>query len=247
MKKYELTNITKEVAGKTLYRIKALVSFGNVSAGDLGGYVENESNLSYIGNAWIYNDACVYNGAKVFDNAQIHNNAKIRGNAHIYQNAAVFGNATVFGEANVFGNAQVYGYACIYGNAQIHGNVHVCDDAHLRDNAQVYGDAQVYDNACVYDNAQVYGDAHVRDDASVRGNAMICDNNAYMTIRGLGSENRVTTVCKDNKLGISVKCGCFFGSLTEFCDKVVETHGDCKYAKEYLALVDLIKIHFDLK
>ena len=39
-KKYELTADSKVVFGKKVYRIKALISFGNVTAGDLGGYVE---------------------------------------------------------------------------------------------------------------------------------------------------------------------------------------------------------------
>ncbi len=39
-KKYELTADSKVVLGKKVFRIKALISFGNVTAGDLGGYVE---------------------------------------------------------------------------------------------------------------------------------------------------------------------------------------------------------------
>jgi len=41
-KKYELTDETKELQGKTLHRIKALKDFGNVRAGDLGGWIERE-------------------------------------------------------------------------------------------------------------------------------------------------------------------------------------------------------------
>ena len=40
MKKYELTSETKVVFGRTLHRIRALISFGNVEAGELGGWVE---------------------------------------------------------------------------------------------------------------------------------------------------------------------------------------------------------------
>lgn len=42
MKKYELTSETKVVFGKTLYRIRALLSFGNVEPGTLGGWIESE-------------------------------------------------------------------------------------------------------------------------------------------------------------------------------------------------------------
>lgn len=45
-KKYELTDVTRKVGDRTLYQIRALKDFGEVKAGDLGGYIEKESNLS---------------------------------------------------------------------------------------------------------------------------------------------------------------------------------------------------------
>ena len=45
-KKYELTGeFIEHWSGKKLYRIRALVSFGTVVAGQLGGFVESEKNL----------------------------------------------------------------------------------------------------------------------------------------------------------------------------------------------------------
>ena len=69
--KYELTENKIYAHGKALYQIKALVSFGNVEAGELGGYIEKESNLSQSGNAWVYGDAMVYGDARVYGNAEI--------------------------------------------------------------------------------------------------------------------------------------------------------------------------------
>ena len=65
MKKYELTSETKIVFGHILYRIKALSSFGCVSAGDLGGFLESEKNLSQNGDAWVSGNAEVYGNAWV--------------------------------------------------------------------------------------------------------------------------------------------------------------------------------------
>ena len=65
MKKYELTAETKVVCGKTLHRIKALISFGYIEVGELGGWIEKEENLSHDGNAWVYSDAEVFGDAKV--------------------------------------------------------------------------------------------------------------------------------------------------------------------------------------
>ena len=61
MNKYKiLEDQYVEVCGKKLYRVQALKDFGGVKAGDTGGYIENESNLSQSGNAWVSDDARVY-------------------------------------------------------------------------------------------------------------------------------------------------------------------------------------------
>ena len=81
MKKFELTNDTKIVFGKKLFRIRALVSFGNVKKDELGGYVEKEENLSHAGNAWVYGDAEVYGNARVYGDDEVCGNARVYGNA----------------------------------------------------------------------------------------------------------------------------------------------------------------------
>ena len=72
MKKFELTTDTKMHFGRKLFRIKALVSFGDVKEGTLGGYVEKEENLDHEGNAWVYGDALVYGDARVSGNACVY-------------------------------------------------------------------------------------------------------------------------------------------------------------------------------
>ena len=65
MKKYELTEETFTVFGKTLYRIRAVRDFGSVKTGEFGGYIEKEENLSHFGNAWVYGNARVFGNAWV--------------------------------------------------------------------------------------------------------------------------------------------------------------------------------------
>ena len=68
-KKYELTDETMVVGGITLHRIRALVAIAviGVAAGDLGGWIEREDNLSQVsGNAWVYGNARVYGDAQVY-------------------------------------------------------------------------------------------------------------------------------------------------------------------------------------
>jgi hypothetical protein len=173
MKKFELTaEYVTNIFGKKLFRIKALVEFGNVKEGDLGGFVEKESNIDDDGNAWIAG------------NAQVFGNAKISGNAQVYGNAKVFGNAWVYGNAWISGNAQVYG------------------------------------NACVAENLD------------------------YAIVGGFGSEQQTITFFRQKDGSVGAKCGFFYGTLEEFREKVLETHGESKYAQEYLMIADLMELHF---
>ena len=149
MKKFELTSeFITNVLGTKLFRIKALIEFGDVSAGELGGYIEKEENLAQDGDAW------------------------------------------VCGDAKVYGNAKVCG------------------------------------------------------DAEVCGNAWVCGDADYSTVKGFGRIFRTTTFFRKKDKDIGVSCGCFYGTLDEFRDKVRETHGDSKTAKEYLMLADLLEYRF---
>ena len=97
-KKYELLNKDIiELGGITLFRIKALISFGNVKKGELGGYVEKEDNLCHSGNAWVTDNAWVYGNAKVTGDAMVTGNAKVTGRAKVTGNAMVSDNAEVTG------------------------------------------------------------------------------------------------------------------------------------------------------
>ena len=130
-KKYKLTEETLEIDGIILHRIIALKDFYGVKKGDLGGFVEKESNLAHDYNCWIYNDAVVRGNAmvcgnaKVYGDAEVYCDAKVCGNAEVYCDATVCGNAKVYGEATVCSNAKVCGNAIVYGNAIVCGEAKV--------------------------------------------------------------------------------------------------------------------------
>jgi len=90
-KKYRLTSNKKEVFGKVLFQIEALKDFSIFSKGELGGWIESESNLEQSGNAWVSGDAWVYGNAWVSGNAWVYGNAWVSGNAWVYGNARVSG------------------------------------------------------------------------------------------------------------------------------------------------------------
>ena len=125
--KYELTNENLEIGKKNLFRIRALKDFAHVKAGDLGGWIESESNLSQEGTCWVsgearvFGKACVFGSARVYDSARVFGSAQVYGEARVYDSAQVFGSAQVYGEARVFGKACVFGSAWVSGSAQVSG------------------------------------------------------------------------------------------------------------------------------
>ena len=107
-KKFELLlDDTIEVFGRKLFRIKAKINFGVVDAGELGGYIEKEENLSENGNAWVSGNARVYGNAMVYGDAMVSGDAEVSGNAMVSGNAEVSGDAMVSGDAEVSGDARV--------------------------------------------------------------------------------------------------------------------------------------------
>ena len=103
MKKYELTEETINIFGKTLHRIRATRDFSNVHAGDLGGFIEDERNLSHDENAWVGDEARVDGNALVYGNAWAYGEARVSGNALVSGDARVSGEALVSDDARVGG------------------------------------------------------------------------------------------------------------------------------------------------
>ena len=182
-----LQDVTMEHANRTLYRIKALRDFDTVKAGDLGGWVESEDNLSQEGNCWIYGEAKVYNKAVVSDNAQIHGYSEISGCAQVYQNAHIWQKGKVTQQARIYGNAEIQANAKIMNHTRVYQNAFVGGDALLYENAKVYGNAQVYGAVTICESAEIYGSARIFDNADVRGRAKVyrkakvCE---YATVQG---------------------------------------------------------------
>ena len=103
-KKFELLlDDTITIFGIKLFRIKALISFGNVEEGELGGYIEKEDNLSVFGNAW------------VFGNAKVYGNARVSGNADyiVFKNNWSSGRYFTYTKSN-----KMWRVGCFYGTGQ---------------------------------------------------------------------------------------------------------------------------------
>ena len=202
-KKYILTDITMEYAGHKLYRIKAVKNFFCIHKGDLGGWVESESNLSQEGECWIYHNAKVFDNAKLFGNARIYNEAEVFGYAQ------VFGNALISSHVNVRDNAMVYDNAMVSDNAEVCGNAKVCE------NVDVLGNAKVFGYVCVFGNAEICGDAEIKSKED------------YAVFKNSWSSGRYFTWTRSNN---KWSVGCFYGTGEELIAKAYadnEKKGKC--------------------
>ena len=83
--KYEITDIA-HWRYPFLHRIRALRDIGNkIKAGDLGGFVESEQNLSFEpgDEAWLFDDSICCNEARVDKNSILKDEAVVSGRAYI--------------------------------------------------------------------------------------------------------------------------------------------------------------------
>lgn len=222
MLKYKLTEDSIIIDGRTLYRIKALRSFGTILAGDLGGHIESESNLSHKGDCWVNDRAVVYGDSRV------HGDSSISGNARIYGNSNIYGRPIIYGDVEVYGDAEISGSARLYGNIQ------------------VYGLAKIGGNTRIYGSGSIYGNAWVVGNVKIGGNAEIFDHNHLVHIGPIGSRSDYTTFYRNRSGGIEVACGCFGDSIEEFEESVGKTHLGNKHEKSYRLAIELAKVQIDL-
>jgi hypothetical protein len=127
MKKYELVKSDTIIRqGKTLYRTKYLIDIPrhNIEAGDLGGFLESERNLSHDGDCVVLDNAMIFGNTRVYGDAMVYDNARVFGDARVSDDARVYGDAKVFDNALVYGDARVYGYAWVFGNAKVNSGKH---------------------------------------------------------------------------------------------------------------------------
>ncbi len=137
-KKYKITKISHPQY-PWLHRIQALKTINErVEAGELGGFVQSEQNLSQEGTCWIYDDAICCGEAVVKQDAELHDGAVaagfsiITGDACMYDRAWAKGNcwiqsgevkddAVVAGEAVIKKDGK--GSPLIAGNSRVYGTV----------------------------------------------------------------------------------------------------------------------------
>ncbi len=247
-KKYELTDNVINHNGRILHRIRALRYFSDVKAGDLGGYIQTEDNLSHEGDAWVYNDAKVYDYAQVNNNARIFYMAEVCGNAEVYNNAVVSGYAKISGCAVVYDNAEVCNSAKVYDNARVscdasvssdaivYGRAKIYDKAAISGYAKIHGKAEVCGYAHVWGDAEVWGDAVVFGNAYIRGDAKVNGKADYIVFKNFWSSGRYFTWTRSNNRWA---VGCFDGTGEELIKKAYRDSE--KSGREYKRVVRYVE------
>lgn len=165
--KYEITDIAHEKY-PFLHRIRALHDIGSrVKAGDLGGFVESESNLSAGEDpSWIFDDAIAAGCAIVDQNARLFGKAIACGSAYVSQGAAMSGEARAEDHAYIRGSD-------LCGHARASGHSMILDSPDT-------GKAPILSETCtVY--GTVMGDVHIMGDTVVLGDEKI-DNRTPDTL-----------------------------------------------------------------
>lgn len=235
MKKYELTDETKIEDSRVLHRIKALKNFSDVKAGDLGGWIEDEDNLSQNGICWIYDDAKVCDSAKVCGHATIYNYSTIEHNAWVSGRARIYDNAVISGDAWIYDNAAISKGALIYGNAEIYG------DAEILGSAEIYGAVDISGNTKIYDDAEICGNAIIDSNASIK------TTSDYLTICPIGGSKDSITFFKTADNQIKVALGYFRSTIAEFESVIYKVYPYIEYAKEYQLAIELAKLRIKIK
>ncbi|WBM68843.1 YdcK family protein [Buttiauxella sp. WJP83] len=189
MNKYQLTGDARLhdylIDGKKqqvkLWQVMALYDFGDVKAGQLGGWIENEDNLSQHGHCWIYGSECVvYGGSNVADDAQIHGSSTLCHQAHVsgksfVEQSLISGECHIFDAARILNGSQVIAVRGLTADEdqllKIYGNATV-NASRVVHQAQIFGNA-IVNNAFIEHRAEVFG--HAVLEGNDENNIWICD------------------------------------------------------------------------
>jgi len=161
--KYEITDIAHEKY-PFLHRIRALRDVGErVNAGDLGGFVESEGNLSHEegDEAWIFDDAICTGDGYVDKNSRLYGYAIVCGHGYVSQDSSMSAHSRVEDDAYIR-CADLCGHARVSGQGMVLASPDSGVRPILSEHCAVYGTVQ--------------GDIHIMGTAVVISGEEILNN-----------------------------------------------------------------------
>lgn len=165
--KYEMLLNDKKVTsdGVVVYRIKSTTNFTcqglTIREGELGGYVQNISNLGMFDSSWIADDAIVYGKASISEEALVMGNASVK-------------DSEVLGKSVIRGHSVVVESTII--DSTVQGNALVKNSSLKESSAG--GNSETRDSTMfageISDNAQILKSS-ITDNSVVDGNTILED------------------------------------------------------------------------
>ena len=171
-KKYELTEEKRVMpTGEKVYRIKALRDFDTtykpVKAGDLGGWVQSEDNLSHEGNCWLFDDAAGYQNSKRTGNAVGYNRSRQYGDSRQFGNSEQYGDSLQFGNSRQYGESLQYDCSRQYGDSQQYERSQQYGNSRQFGCSQQYGCSRQFGWSRLFGSSQQYGNSRTSEDESI--------------------------------------------------------------------------------
>ena len=147
-------------------------------------------------------DAVIGDGARISYSAKIGNWARIGDNVVIDDNVKIGDNVRI-------------GH-----NAKIGYNVEIADNAKIGDNVSIADWAKIGDNVELGDNVEIGDGAEIGDNVKL-GNKFRCEGLKvidFFTMANIDGTGRRIYIYI-HTTGITIRAGCFIGTLDEFCEK----------------------------
>lgn len=217
-KKYEIvgeeTFVLPDKTKKVLLRIRATKNFATIKAGDLGGRIESEDNLSQKGMCWVSEDSVVCENARVYGDAAIIEGCLITGNSRVYGKSIVsdsyvkdlanISGLTYISKSHITDSTRVGGHSSIR-NAHIGGKSRICGYAEIKSGTEngmpiAIIESRVGDHAIIEGSVRIH-DSNIEDSAKISSPIMIhgiklynCDIRDTTSINGICELSNTTVL-----------------------------------------------------
>lgn len=176
-----------------------------------------------------------------------YNNLSQEGYCWIYDDSIVFQSAIVKENSYIHDNSIIKGKSEIL-NSLVKGSS-IIEDSTIRNESIISLKSKIRDS--VIDSSTIIN-SHISDAClnylKIK-DGDITSPDEYICVKGLGSRNGKTVFYTNREGEVVVTCGCFFGTIKEFkqrvkCEHVKDETGFNKFREEYLRLIKIMRIHF---
>jgi UDP-3-O-[3-hydroxymyristoyl] glucosamine N-acyltransferase len=204
--------------GRKVQRIQAVRSFGTIKQGTIGGFLEDDDNLSHYGNCWIADNAMASGESRVRQNALLKNRARIddrvivsdsstiQDGAVLHDDVFVYGNAVVGSQSFLAGTATVCGHTMVFCRPRYRCNgkikiPNLCNFVMVKDFARLEGTILLRDhclvggNTIIRNNVQLLEHARIEDDAIIENFAVIGDKALICQSARVGGRTKIAGQC----------------------------------------------------